>query len=38
VGLNLDENAIEKEREQVAQFQAAIDDPALEVLPIYGSI
>jgi len=38
VGLNLDENAIQSESERVAQFQAAIDDPALEVIPIYGSI
>ena len=38
VGLNLDENAIGHESERVAEFQAAIDDPGLEVLPIFGSI
>ena len=38
VGLNLDENAIGQESERVAEFQAAIDDPGLEVLPIFGSI
>ena len=38
VGLNLDENAIGQESERVAAFQAAIDDPGLEVLPIFGSI
>jgi GTP-binding protein YchF len=38
VGLNLDESAIQHESERVAQFQVAIDDPALEVIPIYGSI
>jgi len=38
VGLNLDENAIGQENERVAEFQAAIDDPGLDVLPIFGSI
>lgn len=38
IGLNLDENAIADEHEQLSQFQAAIDDPELEVIPIYGSI
>jgi GTP-binding protein YchF len=38
VVLNLDETAIDSEREQLAQFTTHLDDPGLEVIPVYGSI
>ena len=38
VVLNLDESAIESEDEHLSQFTAHIDDPDLEVIPVYGRI
>jgi hypothetical protein len=38
VVLNLDETAIDSEGEQLAQFTAHLDDPELDVIPVYGSI
>lgn len=38
VVLNLDETAIPDEAEQLAHFRAQLDDPELNVIPVYGSI
>ena len=38
VVLNLDEAAIPEEAEQLAHFTAQLDDPELNVIPVYGSI